>query len=489
MAIDDLLISTGVDSLIKLVREKGKIELNSAAKALSLTPQNVQDWAAVLEQEGIITIEYKLTKAYLVWIEPEPKKLEARAAQITERKSEVAEQIHSLEQRVEEQSGDLESLQTEYSGMLGDVEDRLHALHEKLSALEDMDAKTQNLFNSEAARLATLRKEFSELEARLSGSIERSKGAKGPSTSGITIEREQISDLARFRDDIQDLIAQSESVYSDIEAKVSAAEEEAKSGYMQKADALQSKLDSLIEKVEKMEAQIEALAQEQEIIAEDTEKISEELSSAQSPKIVSDAIEESLAQLRELHAAAKEEKKKLERELGANAATVSKLLAKFESAYKAQQVSKPAVGAKGVTDSDLQRLSQIRSEISESLRKLTEYASELESYAGPLHEEIRAEIDSGKQVLSRLSQAKGKQDEIRKVMEATEQLRARQQELSLKLRAIEGEAAIVNLESQGPQVQAIEQRVQLTTDEEKDFEQKREELRGLIRKMWEEDKK
>ena len=36
MALDDLLISTGVDNLIKLVHEKGRIELRAAAAAMAL---------------------------------------------------------------------------------------------------------------------------------------------------------------------------------------------------------------------------------------------------------------------------------------------------------------------------------------------------------------------------------------------------------------------------------------------------------------------
>jgi len=488
MAIDDLLISTGVDGLIKLVRERGKIELIAAARELNLPPQNVADWAAVLEQEGIIKIEYKLTKSYLVWVPQEPEQLSERAAQIGERKSELSGQIRSLEKKISEQSGELQSIQSEYSNLAGDVSEKLRSLEEKLSGLEGMDARTQELFNSESARLSQLKREFSELESKLA-QAERARKSAPAAPPGISIDRSQIEDLTRFRDDMQSLISQSESVYADIEAKIESAQEESKAGYQQQAESLQSKLDSLIEKVESLEAQIEAVSQEQELLSEDAEKISEELTGAQSAKAIPDDIAESLAQLKELHAAAKEEKKKLERELGANATTISKLLAKFEAAYKLQQSAKPQASAKAVTDADLQRLSQIKGEISESLRRLTQYAQELESYAGPLHGELRAELESGKQLLSRLSQAQAKQEDIKRVVQATEELRARQQELALKLRAIEGEAALVNLEPQGAQVQAVEQKLALTNDEERDFERKRDELRNLIRKMWEEEKK
>ena len=66
MALDDLLISTGVDNLIRIVKERGRVEIGSAARELRLPARTVEDWAHVLEEEGIITVEYKLTKAYLV---------------------------------------------------------------------------------------------------------------------------------------------------------------------------------------------------------------------------------------------------------------------------------------------------------------------------------------------------------------------------------------------------------------------------------------
>ena len=36
MALDDLLISTGVDGLIRLVKERGRVEIGAAAKELKI---------------------------------------------------------------------------------------------------------------------------------------------------------------------------------------------------------------------------------------------------------------------------------------------------------------------------------------------------------------------------------------------------------------------------------------------------------------------
>ncbi len=67
MDIDETEIRTGVDSLIKLLYEKKRLSLEETSKALGLPKERLEDWARVLEGEGILKIEYAFTKTYLVW--------------------------------------------------------------------------------------------------------------------------------------------------------------------------------------------------------------------------------------------------------------------------------------------------------------------------------------------------------------------------------------------------------------------------------------
>lgn len=485
MAIDDLMISTGVDSLIKLVHERGRVELASAAKELSLPPQNVSDWAGVLEQEGIIKIEYKLTKAYLIWVPQEPASIDQRSEQIAVKKSAVGAEIGELEKRVGEHASEIESLHSEYGSLLGMMDGSLNALNEKLSSLSELDRRGGELYSQELARISRLKGELAALEGRLSAAETAGKRQKSPPPQ-IAIDRSQIEELARFRDDIQGLISQSESIYADIDAKIGAAEEQLRAEHAKRGNLLDARLDSLSEKLSHLDAKIEALSQEQRELYEEAGKMAEESSASPQPP---ESLSESLEQLKALEAEAKGQKKKLERELGGTAASVSRLLAKFESAYRAQQAAGGAGAAPLGADSGTAKLAALKEEISASQKRLAQFAAELESTAAPLHADVRRELEAGRAMLLRLEAAQGRQGQMSLIMDSIGQLRARQQALSLKLRALEGEAAVISLESSGPQVKAIEQKLALTTDEERDFERKREELRVLIRKMWEEEKK
>lgn len=62
----EMVIRTGIDQLSELIAAKGKISVPDAAKQLKVSTQTIEDWAALLDESGAITIEYQLSKTYLV---------------------------------------------------------------------------------------------------------------------------------------------------------------------------------------------------------------------------------------------------------------------------------------------------------------------------------------------------------------------------------------------------------------------------------------
>ena len=66
MGLKNSVIETGVDKLVSLINAKGKIASYDAAKELGVSSTVVMEWADFLEEEGIINIEYKFTKPFLI---------------------------------------------------------------------------------------------------------------------------------------------------------------------------------------------------------------------------------------------------------------------------------------------------------------------------------------------------------------------------------------------------------------------------------------
>ncbi|MGI0100222.1 MAG: hypothetical protein ACREBH_00650 [Candidatus Micrarchaeaceae archaeon] len=56
---------TSIDTLLELLRAKGKSELNSVAIALNIDPRIVENWAKVLESGNLVHITYEVGRMYL----------------------------------------------------------------------------------------------------------------------------------------------------------------------------------------------------------------------------------------------------------------------------------------------------------------------------------------------------------------------------------------------------------------------------------------
>jgi hypothetical protein len=56
---------TTIDSLLDLLRTRGRTELNSVAAKLNIDPRIIENWAKVLENGNLIKISYEVGKMYL----------------------------------------------------------------------------------------------------------------------------------------------------------------------------------------------------------------------------------------------------------------------------------------------------------------------------------------------------------------------------------------------------------------------------------------
>jgi chromosome segregation ATPase len=65
--MDDVVINTEIDKLIDILSQKKRVELEELSKQLGMDRKKVKKWLLVLEDEGYIKLEYKLTRIFAVW--------------------------------------------------------------------------------------------------------------------------------------------------------------------------------------------------------------------------------------------------------------------------------------------------------------------------------------------------------------------------------------------------------------------------------------
>ncbi len=136
MAIGSSIIETGVDKLVNIVKERGRIALSDAAKELGVSTTVVQEWVDFLEDEGIISVEYKLTKPYLVERKLTKKEVEVKAKEFTGKKDVFIRKAEVNLNFLEKQAEGLRKVKGEFDSMKNELGLELDTVREELKELD-----------------------------------------------------------------------------------------------------------------------------------------------------------------------------------------------------------------------------------------------------------------------------------------------------------------------------------------------------------------
>ncbi|MFC1723816.1 hypothetical protein ACFL0V_06775, partial [Nanoarchaeota archaeon] len=69
MAGKKSVIETGIDKLLEVVKDSGKISVKEAARLVGESASRVEEWADFLEEEKLLTIESTFSGKFLVYKE------------------------------------------------------------------------------------------------------------------------------------------------------------------------------------------------------------------------------------------------------------------------------------------------------------------------------------------------------------------------------------------------------------------------------------
>ena len=145
MELEGSVIETGVDKLVKLVKERGRIALADAAKELGVSATVVQEWVDFLEDEGIISVEYKLTKPYLVERKLTKKEVEAKAKEFESKRDIFVRKAEVSLSFLEKQSEDLKKIKAEFDRLKNDLGLQLENVRNELSELDKYQQMKQEM--------------------------------------------------------------------------------------------------------------------------------------------------------------------------------------------------------------------------------------------------------------------------------------------------------------------------------------------------------
>ncbi|VVB58010.1 Chromosome partition protein Smc [Candidatus Anstonella stagnisolia] len=479
MALDDLLISTGVDALIRLVKEKKKIELPLAAKELSLPVSTVEEWARVLEGEGIIAIKYQLTKAILVWLNQEPAVINARAQKITEQKKELLSKVSQMQRKLESSASELDALEKDAKlGGINSIEKRASMLVARIEQLSALRTDASEQISSSKASLDALEKKISSLSSSL--------GILEGKSSNLSVPLPPKSK--------KQSVAQSASLLKSYAKKLDSQAEDAKGAYdsvLKKIAALQKKLEDedptslarslrsdlelAISSQKQLSSTLQEALLEQKGLQEQISRIANSIKEMERSSTEFDA-KKFRSQLDSVQKSAEGASQKVLADLEGTRASVDEQLAKIE----ALQLQEKGIG---------EAVSSLRKEFNELSEHVLDTTTQLKQAAETFENSISPELAELEGISGKLSDISLKKVQIEKLAGQAKELRMQHSELSSKLSALEKESNLLGILSDEPAPPSLVEKINLTSEEEAEFDKKREELRSLIKKMWDEDKK
>jgi len=142
-------IETGVDRLLALLREKKKLDIVDAAKRLGVSLDIVQEWADFLDEEGLLKVEYSLTKTYLVPRQLTKKELSEKQHVYNQKKDAFVSRVDTALQQILSEGEAFDKLKKKYDGLKEDLGSNLHEVEEEITELHHYE-DLKNTFEQQA---------------------------------------------------------------------------------------------------------------------------------------------------------------------------------------------------------------------------------------------------------------------------------------------------------------------------------------------------
>ena len=189
MEIESSFIETGVDKLVNIVNERGRVALSDAARELGVSASVVQEWVDFLEEEGIISVEYKLTKPFLVGRKLTKKEVEDKVKEFASKKEAFVRKAEVSLSFLEKQAEDLRSVKNEFDKLKGNIGLELDKVRNEVTELEKYQNMRQELQKQIEGQKSDSRNKIEELIQ----AIAREQKRYQEFITDISKEREQLA--------------------------------------------------------------------------------------------------------------------------------------------------------------------------------------------------------------------------------------------------------------------------------------------------------
>jgi chromosome segregation ATPase len=212
----DSIIETGVDRLVDIINRKKKISVGDAAKELGVSTSVIEEWANFLEEEGLITLDYKLATTYLCEKKLTKKEINKKEKEYSNSKDVFTRNVEITSSQIDKETKGFERLKNQFGELKEVIGEDFISVKEKLSELENYEKLKKSIDHEMVQQQADIKKKFAEIEKEYNTEKDRFKELLNDSKlEAIKLEEEK-SQLVMFKDEESQLLAKLKDITNQV---------------------------------------------------------------------------------------------------------------------------------------------------------------------------------------------------------------------------------------------------------------------------------
>lgn len=216
---------TAIDSMIDFLSVKGKQELNDIATSLKINPSIIEDWAKMLEEDGLLKISYEFGKMYLSIPQISQSEASTLKSKFNFQQEALGSELESEIIEIQRLSSTLENLKSTtlkankvYSEKLPDLENKLNEINKIYLQIDKENKLVLDIKDN-------LEKTYSGIEKKIFDLMEKVKyfdsgEFENKLAETLTKLKENIEDSKKFEETIQNVQKEKDKELSDMRSNI-----------------------------------------------------------------------------------------------------------------------------------------------------------------------------------------------------------------------------------------------------------------------------
>ncbi|RLG20073.1 hypothetical protein DRN67_00970 [Candidatus Micrarchaeota archaeon] len=489
MAPEDA-ITTGIDGLIRIVHERGRVELREAADMLGVPTELAEEWAKLLEEENVLRMEFKLTKTYLVWKGPTREELARSVKKIDVERDEMTKDLRALIQRAKARKGELNVIKRDLNELAKVMDEKLpEKLRRQLDALRAVEKDKEKIFQARMSGVRDIKEKLQAIERE----IERKKDlVKTMKNRAEEIEaspalQKRVSEISDARKNLDESLKSMEKMKAELQASLKDSGEQ--------RDELTSAIKAMSELEEKVSEMEKAEKKAQKVIGklEGKVKFIDKKLRTMHELIESGEVEKTLKELNKEKkniVDIEEDIKKQTEELSKHSGSITKALEEHETKYEELLSAKKRL-LNSIDDYNSQ-LVKVDAGFREEAGKIRKLVEEMEGALKKSKSEIEEQVEEARKGIEKYESAVAKREEVLKIRDAINDMELERDRLVKQLRLLSKSITAIEVSSEVSgrlgELADIKKGINDVKIAEKAYDVKRKHLQKMIKNMMESEK-